>query len=52
MTHDGNPYLKLNDAKDGMTVWLDDGFTCHPAGSVVLSGDKRKAKFACDKGYH
>jgi|HubBroStandDraft_2_1064218.scaffolds.fasta_scaffold03417_15 hypothetical protein len=37
-THDvdGNGYLKLDDAREGMTVWLDAGFTCHEAGPVQL----------------
>lgn len=39
--------------KAGDIVRLDDGFTCCPAGEVMLHyGDKGRLFFACDHGQH
>jgi hypothetical protein len=45
-------YLKRNEAKQGMTVWLDAGFTCHCAGQVVLKSDGEQLYFDCAQGQH
>lgn len=55
MTHDksGRAYLKLTDAKDGMLVELDEGFTCRSAGKAMLYSDGSGAiYFNCDDGSH
>lgn len=54
-SHDkfGNPYLKLSDARPGMTVWLDGGFTCHASGRARLHGKYGPgAWYTCDAGRH
>jgi len=49
----GREYLKLADAKDGMIVELDGGFTCRRAGKAMLYHDRAKGLyFFCDDGSH
>lgn len=44
----GRPYAKLSELKAGDWAELDDGFTCAPAGPVLLQADdKGKLYFAC-----
>lgn len=49
---DGRLYLNINAATEGMTVWLDNGFTCHDYGPVVIHGMGEQAYFLCDEGTH
>jgi len=53
----GREYLKLADAKQGMIVELDDGFTCRRAGKAMLYHDGAKMGphgiyFMCEEGSH
>lgn len=48
----GRPYLKLSEARDGMFVWLDDGFTCHVPGRVQIHDLGDGPYFECDCGQH
>ena len=46
-------YAKLSTLHPGDTVSLDPGFTCHPAGKVVLQADDRmQLYFDCTEGKH
>lgn len=53
----GRPYLKLADAKQGMIVELDEGFTCRVAGKAMLfhdcvRGGAEGIYFMCKEGSH
>lgn len=48
----GRDYLKLSEAKDGMIVELDDGFTCRKAGKAMLYSKDGELYFFCDDGTH
>ena len=53
----GRPYLKLADAKQGMIVELDDGFTCRRSSKAILFHDgwlegSYGIYFFCDDGTH
>ena len=53
----GREYLKLADAKQGMIVELDDGFTCRRAGRAMLYHDCLSVGpyglyFMCSDGSH
>lgn len=48
----GREYLKLDNAKAGMVVELDDGFTCHAAGKVTLEEDETGIYFTCKENHH
>ncbi len=52
-THDkaGRAYAKLSELKPGDKVELDDGFTCHPAGVVILY-QRNGLYFDCHEGGH
>lgn len=52
-SHDANgrEYLKLSEAKMGMKVELDNGFTC-ASGVVELDDDFLGIHFKCDQGFH
>ena len=55
--NNGREYLKLADAKQGMIVELDDGFTCRKAGRAVLYHDGLSVGpyglyFVCSDGSH
>jgi hypothetical protein len=45
-------YLKITDAKDGLEVELDSGFTCHEAGKALLHADEGGLWFTCNHGQH
>lgn len=47
-----NPWLRISDAKDRMTIWLDAGFTCAEAGPVTVHGNGEDAYFLCSDGQH
>lgn len=45
--------MKLEDAKAGMTVYLDGGFTCAKAGPCTVHATNSGALyFCCDQGEH
>ncbi len=44
--------MKLDDLKAGDTITLDGGFTCIPAGLVVVEEDKDGKFFKCHEGKH
>jgi hypothetical protein len=50
----GRAYLRLDQAQAGQAVELDDGFTCHSSGIVMLCvcADTRELFFFCDEGQH
>lgn len=48
----GRKYLKLAEARQGMWVNLDKGFTCRTPGAVLLRCDKGGMFFLCDHGQH
>ena len=49
----GRAYLKLKEAKAGMKVEVDDGFTCTFATKNVLEADQDgDLFFLCDEGEH
>lgn len=49
----GRPYLKLAEAKQGMIVELDSGFTCRNAGKAMLYANETGGLyFLCDEGTH
>ena len=45
-------WLKLNEARKGQIVKLDNGFTCHRAGRVILQKDGNGIFFSCKEGKH
>ena len=45
-------YLKIADAKVGLEVELDNGFTCRVAGRALLRADPGGLWFMCDNGQH
>ncbi len=45
-------YMNYNDLKEGMTVYVDDGFDCMPAGPHTVHGDGTDFYLHCDEGYH
>jgi hypothetical protein len=48
----GRPWLKLNEAKAGMLIETDAGFTCIEARRITLQSDKAGLFFACADGKH
>ena len=48
----GNEYLNIEQAKEGMKVWTDFGFTCVRIEEVELFDNFEKAYFLCDDGRH
>lgn len=53
-SHDANgrEYLKLSNAKEGMKVQLDSGFSCASEGEVILFMINEELCFACANGNH
>lgn len=55
-THDksGREYAKLSELKGGTMIELDEGFTCHKAGPVMVQGASGEGGlyFRCDAGLH
>ena len=45
-------YLKIVDAKAGMIVELDNGFSCRRLGQVTLHCDGEMPWFPCTHGKH
>jgi hypothetical protein len=46
-------YLKITDAKAGLEVEIDSGFTCREAGKVLLHADEGGLLwFSCNHGQH
>jgi hypothetical protein len=48
----GVEYLKLIDAKAGVPVHLDDGFTCIESSTVMLKENGHGIYFECADGHH
>jgi len=48
----GREYLKVDEAKAGMDIELDDGFTCCRAGKSKLKEDMTGLFFDCEAGGH
>ena len=44
--------MKLSDLHVGQTVYLDDGFDCHPGGAVEVLVDEDGVYFECSHGRH
>jgi hypothetical protein len=53
-THDTNGRLwaKMSDMKEGMTIELDSGFTCHAPGEVEVKLADDGFYFECEEGRH
>lgn len=53
-THDANgiEWVKLSELRPGDVIRLDEGFTCHPPGLVVVQGEIGNLSFNCDDGSH
>ncbi len=45
-------YLKLSEAKAGMEIEIDGGFTCSDAGVALLHEDENGLFFYCENGHH
>lgn len=54
MPHDtnGREYLRVGEAKAGLTVELDGGFDCHAPGKVELKDCFTGPYFECSHGSH
>lgn len=48
----GRPWARLSELKEGQTIELDGGFTCHRAGQVTLHSDPGGLYFECKDGHH
>jgi hypothetical protein len=48
----GRQYLKINQARDGQIVDLNDGFSCCRKGKITLHECEGQLFFWCDEGMH
>lgn len=48
----GRAYLRMDQARGGQVVELDDGFTCRGKGRAMLYAAEGGLYFCCDHGSH